>query len=102
MSLSFASARTRVQSDERQCDQAYRLLNSPLWINMPMNLNFRSLLVISIVVPCTKDTFQCSHACHKEGESNCSSTCLPSTLLCDMQDNCMEDETECENEYEKV
>uniref|UniRef100_A0A158QKV4 LNR domain-containing protein n=1 Tax=Haemonchus placei TaxID=6290 RepID=A0A158QKV4_HAEPC len=74
----------------------YRLFSSPIFVEIPTNLSFRAIIVVSVVINCSDShSFRCSGG-------YCSSVCVPSSLRCDSIDNCLIDEIACGNETEKL
>ncbi|EFP08925.1 hypothetical protein CRE_18090 [Caenorhabditis remanei] len=73
--------------------QGYQLMKTPIWLIIPMNLNFRSILLFSNPKDCfSYDTLRCPDysLCY-----NCSKYCFSTELECDGYDTCGEDESSC-------
>uniref|UniRef100_A0A1I7V4R5 Low-density lipoprotein receptor domain class A n=1 Tax=Caenorhabditis tropicalis TaxID=1561998 RepID=A0A1I7V4R5_9PELO len=73
--------------------KGYQLMKTPIWLRIPMNLNFRSILLFSNPRDCASyNTFRCPEysLCY-----NCSSFCFSTALECDGLDTCGEDESSC-------
>ncbi|CAI5451641.1 unnamed protein product [Caenorhabditis angaria] len=71
----------------------YQALRTPITLQIPMNLNFRSLLLFTEPVSCfDSDNFRCPR---QELCANCSSFCIPLLTKCDGLDSCSEDESNC-------
>ncbi|XGW04170.1 hypothetical protein V3C99_015372 [Haemonchus contortus] len=81
----------------------YRLFSSPIFVEIPTNLSFRAIIVVSVVINCSDSrSFRCSGGCDFPDSQNCSSVCVPGSLRCDSIDNCLTDEIACGNETEKL
>ncbi|CAO4379563.1 unnamed protein product [Caenorhabditis nigoni] len=73
--------------------KGYQLMKTPIWIIIPMNLNFRSIFLFSNPRDCTSEnTMRCPEysLCY-----NCSRYCFSTNLECDGLDTCGEDESSC-------
>ncbi|CAL2044974.1 unnamed protein product [Caenorhabditis brenneri] len=73
--------------------KGYQLMKTPIWLIIPMNLNFRSILLFSNPKDCSSShTLRCPEysLCY-----NCSSYCFSTNLECDGLDTCGEDESRC-------
>ncbi|KAF1749986.1 hypothetical protein GCK72_016531 [Caenorhabditis remanei] len=73
--------------------KGYQLMKTPIWLIIPMNLNFRSILLFSNPKDCfSYDTLRCPDysLCY-----NCSKYCFSTELECDGYDTCGEDESSC-------
>ncbi|PIC26853.1 hypothetical protein B9Z55_019303 [Caenorhabditis nigoni] len=73
--------------------KGYQLMKTPIWLIIPMNLNFRSIFLFSNPRDCTSEnTMRCPEysLCY-----NCSRYCFSTNLECDGLDTCGEDESSC-------
>ncbi|UMM35168.1 hypothetical protein L5515_007917 [Caenorhabditis briggsae] len=73
--------------------KGYQLMKTPIWLIIPMNLNFRSIFLFSNPRDCTSEnTMRCPEysLCY-----NCSKYCFSTNLECDGLDTCGEDESSC-------
>ncbi|CAI2354676.1 unnamed protein product [Caenorhabditis sp. 36 PRJEB53466] len=73
--------------------KGYQLMQTPIWLEIPMNLNFRSILLFSNPRDCNSyDSLKCPEysLCY-----NCSKHCFSIDLECDGLDTCGEDESRC-------
>ncbi|CAI4222544.1 unnamed protein product [Auanema sp. JU1783] len=79
-----------IRMDSNDPARSYRLMKGPVTVEIPLNLNFRSRLVFSELVPCSEETFQCNNfICLSRND--CPKVCLPRDQLCDGIDNCGEE-----------
>ncbi|CAB3397582.1 unnamed protein product [Caenorhabditis bovis] len=79
--------------------KGYQYLRTPILLNIPMNLNFRSVLMFSRPSECDEESMKCPSL---DIGPNTTELCFPKFLSCDGLDTCGEDESNCPASQPKI